>query len=67
MKRKRKRAKNRNMNNQERDEAIADLRKRVEELETKFLSHFHGADELHEFTDPPIVPVPAESEPAKEG
>lgn len=41
------------MNNQERDAAIDDLIRRVEALE----GHVHGADELHEFTDPPILPA----------
>lgn len=41
------------MNNTERDAAIDDLIRRVEALE----GHIHGADELLEFTDPPILPT----------
>jgi hypothetical protein len=46
------------------EQALVELQNRVAALESAlaklqedFTAHFHEADELHEPTDPPIVPV----------
>jgi hypothetical protein len=35
---------------------ISDLAQSIERLIDNFTNHFHTADELHGFTDPPIIP-----------
>ncbi len=42
-------------------QVVRDLEKRIEALE----SHIHSADELHGFTEPPIIPVEPAHEPAE--
>jgi hypothetical protein len=33
------------------------LRERIDQLNENFTNHFHGADELQGFTNPPIMPT----------